>query len=928
MVAQLSRGGTIPVLAGDQVCKAVIAFVGWSPRAAEASPAVCAHLLNADGRDIALSVAEGESDSTGAVIVENTRDQNIRAVRINLSLLPDGCRRLAIVVHAPEDGHDPDTSFAASPPWIRLYDTDSRLELARHAPAGLEGSPMRMLLAELHCIDGVWLFRALGVATGAGAEALALTLKVVTAGTAVGYAIPRPDRQAGGAPDKSREIRADLPSPTAPPRHAVGSARWYGPGETVEIRGYAIGGMVYAGSGLTAGLPGTAALRWIPEPALLDPSLSVASGQSNRIDVPLPPWPSYAELDPFRRGRYLSWLAGGRRERGADPGLPLLFLHGLERRILIDRPDPTELVLLSAEIRDLIDLYGHHPGFNQAARGLLDVAGLVISGAPGSSDQEEDVVGHNRVRLAIAARLRDGVPVPARLAVRLLAPSVREKAVLDHAPEELVCLAGNRLSARHPDGIRPKVKAGLLSLPYQPYSRHIRIDLIERLGLGELPDPGRAGWGKVTEVMQEAAAELVPYARMISRRGGGELPLDALCLLPADTFLCGMPAGPFAEQAGKARAWLSSVAAPIGRLPAGELARRLLSSSSTGPKEHRSLSEVLLRLGFGLEPDPSDGACRLRSEDAVPVFETSASLPVSATWPIARFLAGMACALAGKLAAGTEAGAVTRSGIIADACGLADHERIRLQAFLLWWLPRGVPLADILDKLGDQPIRERARIRSVARSLAELEDAPSAGSRRSLVRIEDELGYGGASAAPAATPSPETPPAALDADRIRAILEETRQVSTLLSGIFVPTETAAGETNAAKPEPSSPVEGQPPKRTDTRIQPTDTEIATAGTSPEPMPATRPLTGQPAADTPGPAGMSDRFQGLDAAHAGLLSALLEHPSWTRAEYEVLAAGRRLMPDGAIEIINEWAYDRFGGPILEDGEPMEVDRGLLD
>ena len=32
--------------------------------------------------------------------------------------------------------------------------------------------------------------------------------------------------------------------------------------------------------------------------------------------------------------------------------------------------------------------------------------------------------------------------------------------------------------------------------------------------------------------------------------------------------------------------------------------------------------------------------------------------------------------------------------------------------------------------------------------------------------------------------------------------------------------------------------------------------------------------------------------------------------------------RLMPDGAIETLNEWGFDHFGEAIVEDGEEMRI------
>ena len=63
--------------------------------------------------------------------------------------------------------------------------------------------------------------------------------------------------------------------------------------------------------------------------------------------------------------------------------------------------------------------------------------------------------------------------------------------------------------------------------------------------------------------------------------------------------------------------------------------------------------------------------------------------------------------------------------------------------------------------------------------------------------------------------------------------------------------------------------------------------------------------------------------LSPAHASLLQRMAERPAWPRDEYEALASEMKLMPDGALEIINERAFELIGSPVLEGDDPIEVD-----
>jgi hypothetical protein len=63
-------------------------------------------------------------------------------------------------------------------------------------------------------------------------------------------------------------------------------------------------------------------------------------------------------------------------------------------------------------------------------------------------------------------------------------------------------------------------------------------------------------------------------------------------------------------------------------------------------------------------------------------------------------------------------------------------------------------------------------------------------------------------------------------------------------------------------------------------------------------------------------------GLDAGHAELVVYLAGRGEVERADFERKAKSLKLLPDGAIERINDWSFDRFDGPLLEDGEQVVI------
>ena len=119
----------------------------------------------------------------------------------------------------------------------------------------------------------------------------------------------------------------------------------------------------------------------------------------------------------------------------------------------------------------------------------------------------------------------------------------------------------------------------------------------------------------------------------------------------------------------------------------------------------------------------------------------------------------------------------------------------------------------------------------------------------------------------------------IDPERLARIQEETHAVSSLLSSVF------AQEVEAIQPAPSASV-----------------EAATANGS--------------------------AYLGLDSAHSALVTLLFDQGPLPRAEFDARAKALKLMADGSLEEINEWAFDRFDEPLIEDGDPVMIAARLRD
>ena len=74
--------------------------------------------------------------------------------------------------------------------------------------------------------------------------------------------------------------------------------------------------------------------------------------------------------------------------------------------------------------------------------------------------------------------------------------------------------------------------------------------------------------------------------------------------------------------------------------------------------------------------------------------------------------------------------------------------------------------------------------------------------------------------------------------------------------------------------------------------------------------------------------SETFAGLDARHQRLVAEVISRSSWSPQDFEKLARQFGLMPSGALETINEWAFERYEAALIEEDETFEVNPEIVD
>jgi len=685
--------------------------------------------------------------------------------------------------------------------------------------------------------------------------------------------------------------------------------RWIPAGETVHVQGYDIpGGMLYVGRELWADNGST-------EPALINPQLRVNRNSPDRTGRTMDYWPSYDSITPSARAAYLSWLAGGRRDPRASIGYVFLFFYGLERRVLCDigaqKHLRGELPGIRAEVLRLLSIYGENSSFHGYATDFLTVLDILTEDE--EAERTPPPYGGERwptpfrLRLALGRMAQEGRRVPADWALSWAwyHPQIHPRTPQQRCPDEFQSLFRLRFAERHPRGLAVRPGKTRLHWHYRPASGGFLGTTVDVTGL-DVPDvvEQAAPTRKLAELVDQVTAELEPYSRWLGRHPESAGTLAAAALLPAELV---------DTSDGEVGAFLDWVRGRLtGDAPAVVNAAELIARWPTAApnkmtkREATALTGFLARHGIGVEPDVRWGGPALKPGPAVlfPTGEAASDAP-SPAYTATAVLVHLAAAVAiadGEFHADEQRHLVRH---LQTALHLTEAEQTRLNAHLTWAVESRAKLAGIRQRLEALTRAQRTSIGDFLVTVATADGVTSPREVKTLSRIYELLGLdpdrvhqrlrpthtlGRPPGSTATTGRKPTAGIGLDQAAVAAKLRESEEVAALLSAVFTdedtPPDTPARQAPAAPAAPQQ--NGRPP-------------------APQSAPPT--------------------VAGLDAAHSALLRSLAERSTWPRSDFHALAARHGLMPDGAVDTLNELALDVTGNPVIDGDDPMDIDTDVL-
>jgi len=684
--------------------------------------------------------------------------------------------------------------------------------------------------------------------------------------------------------------------PRAP--KSYGKGLWVPYGESITIRNATIpGGMIYVGNSLKGDYG-------INDPCLIDPTKPVAE-LGDYTEKQMGYWPSYSDISSTARRAYLNWLSDGRKNPAADIGFVFLFFYGLERRSIVDtlsdESAQADLPIIAAELRRLLSIYGDKSNsFYGYASEFLDW--ITLPSYP-SRLYEQPLPELSRslqlplhLRLALGQAAMDGNPVPSSLALAWakLERNISLRTPATRCPKEFDQLFLVKYAEMFDEGLVLPRNKTRLKLIYRPASAGFRSrDSLIKV-FDDVPDVAvlTAPIKKLEQVVEAATKDLEPFSRLIARNP-----------LARDTFegLLRLPTSLWPESSQKRLLQLKErVGEEMITLKYEEALYSLFGEASASKDSIVPLTRILESFCVGIEPNVLFGAKPPKPDDQIVLFALpSSDVPTRPDGPF--MLAELTLQLASAVAAA--------DGVFST--GEADHLREQVNSWghltqgqkrrllahieLLSYTPASLsPLKKKIDKHtiddrrmiaesmakvalvdGDAPpeaIRILEKIYKVlgvspSKVFSDLHDAAS-GSEASLQQVSEAVGRENRFT--------------LNRERIAARQADTEKVQALLANIFSDPDDSEAETveNASPPDP-------------------------------------PLNGA----------HRGMLLGLDQAHSTLARRMLARQEWSRDVLLQMAAELDLMLDGALEHINEAAFDIFDMPFIESDNPIVLNPEIL-
>lgn len=628
-----------------------------------------------------------------------------------------------------------------------------------------------------------------------------------------------------------------------------------------------------------------------PEVSLIIGSYAVEPAEPSYTDSSLFGNLSYKSLSLECRGAYLTWLVTGRSAPAVATEYITLFLCGLERRIVVEsahtgRVSDTEFQEIGLELKRLAANYPDRAFLPERCYRLLEWMKHL---RPALVQIDFETIRKRQLTLLfsrmVGQRINRNEPVPAAAAWSWLWFTGYSKTrSMKQCPADFEALFTARYREQYGKGLRVRPGNQCIVPAYAPLNPGLS-EVRQRA----LPIPDPLAITDATEQLHALAdhcdRELDLYARYLGRKNTSPNDLQGLLLLPR----------PFAERLQSRLAdftsWVrSALADEFCSVTFRDLWHRL---SDTEIKSANATSVALVQetldfLGIGFAPDPRYHNGRPSLDRSVLLYSHPTGGRVAAPRKPARSIE-VALSLSARLVGQEEAFSADRLRVLdqfIDALpAVQTADRYSLRAYTRWRV-ENAPMPSQAKAWGREiKAEDRQAIRSVLIHTASAGGAAGPEQIHVLQRLYAFLGLelssvttdlheqAATGSVRQSTADPRQPSSSvfvLDAEKLAAHEAETTDVQGMLSNIFADTDSTTTET--------------------------DDEHESGG--------------------------------LDSAHHKLYQRLISNETWERDAIEPYCESLGLMLDGALETINDWAFEVAGDALIDNDETITIHADVVD
>ncbi|MDK3166662.1 TerB N-terminal domain-containing protein [Aeromonas caviae] len=702
------------------------------------------------------------------------------------------------------------------------------------------------------------------------------------------------------------------PSPAFTPSELIPAgpriiARWMSPGEEITLAGLKIsGGMFYVGDATNvSGL--------LSEPSLINPQASVTI-KNAPLDLPLEGYyPSYRNLSPEAKKRYLQWMENGRKDPSVAIGYVFIFFYGLERRYFIDAQKDElakrEMPFIEAEVTRLLSIYPHNGSFARYATNFLEygkvrsISDTLYQLPAPEADPFFCMSIPFSLKICLGQLVRDNKPVPADWALlwATCIPTISLRTPAQRCFDIFKAMFMVIYKREFGDGIKLKALKARVELFYYPASGALgRLNCTSDLSDVSL---SKAYSNKLSKIVDLCTSLLEPYSRYLGRNVGSENTLEALLHLPYQYWPTAM------KQTFVTLEEVVGVDAML--LPWSDLAARINIDNTGGlnKAQYEGLATILAHHHMSIKPHPEGSNKRPKGDEPVVIYpinpQETLNKNQSSVDTVSAFV-DLACVV---LNTDEDKSAVTIAFLkeqIGSMTFLTHSQSVRLIAKALLGTQAPPTLSIVKKAIDALDGEQKALVGKLLVAFVKADNSITPAKVKvleqlyKLISLDVKQVYSDlhsneariVSTSKSGSVTKATGSASsLDMARVAQLKQETSQVTAMLASVF--TENDGEHDDIHQPQQAK-----------TEVSPGQTVEPTT------------------------LGDTHSLFGLDDDLSQFLRALLTRPEWARDDLSELASTMGLMLDGALEQINEVMLDHFDEMLIDGDDPFELNTDLLE